>query len=58
MSTDATGCRDLRARIAAELGAEVVITMTRERTVLRLSAQAYNQASDYERLATYLAALR
>jgi isopenicillin-N epimerase len=58
MSTDATGCRDLRARIAAELGAEVVITMARERTVLRLSAQAYNQASDYERLATYLAALR
>jgi uncharacterized protein HemY len=35
-----------------------VITMARERTVLRLSAQAYNQASDYERLATYLAALR
>lgn len=58
MSTDAAGCRALRARIAAERGAEVVITMARGRSVLRLSAQAYNRAEDYEKLAAYLAALR
>jgi isopenicillin-N epimerase len=58
MSTDAIGCRALRGRIATELAAEVLITMARGRTVLRLSAQAYNREDDYRQLATYLAALR
>jgi isopenicillin-N epimerase len=58
MSTDMSGCRALRARIGNELPAEVVITVARGRTVLRLSAQAYNREDDYRRLATYLAALQ
>jgi isopenicillin-N epimerase len=57
MSKDAAGCRALRARIATELGAEVVVTMARGRSVLRLSAQAYNRPEDYEQLAAYLAAI-
>jgi len=57
MSTNAAGCRALRARIATELGAEVVIGIARERTVLRLSAQAYNREDDFQQLAAYLAAL-
>jgi isopenicillin-N epimerase len=56
MSTDAAGCSALRARIATELGAEVVVGIERGRTVLRLSAQAYNCEADYQQLATYLAA--
>jgi uncharacterized protein HemY len=31
--------------------------VARGRSVLRLSAQAYNREEDYEQLATYLAAL-
>ena len=58
MSTDAAGCRVLRERIARELGAEVVITMARGRTVLRLSAQVYNREDEFRQLAAYLAALR
>ena len=58
MSTDATGCRALRARIANELRAEVVVAMARGGTVLRLSAQAYNREEDFEQLAAYLAAIR
>jgi isopenicillin-N epimerase len=57
MSTDAAGCRVLRERIARDIGAEVVITMARGRTVLRLSAQAYNGEDDFRQLAAYLAAL-
>jgi isopenicillin-N epimerase len=57
MAADAASCRDLRTRIATELGAEVVITMARRRAVLRLSAQAYNREQDFEQLAVYLAAL-
>ncbi len=51
------GCRALRARIAAEIGAEVVITMARGRPVLRLSAQVYNHDHDFQELARYFAAL-
>jgi isopenicillin-N epimerase len=57
MSMDANGCRELRARIARDINAEVVIGIARGRTVLRLSAHAYNRENDYEQLATYLAAL-
>lgn len=57
MASDTAGCRALRARIAAELGAEVVITMARGRSVLRVSAQAYNCDQDFQQLAGYLAAL-
>lgn len=57
MSSDAVSGRALRQRIAAELRAEVMITAARGRSVLRLSAQAYNREDDYERLADYLAAL-
>jgi isopenicillin-N epimerase len=57
MAPDTAGCRALRARIATELGAEVVITIARGRTVLRLSAQAYNRDQDFQQLAVYLAAL-
>jgi hypothetical protein len=57
LSTDAAGCRVLRERIARELGAEVVVGIARERTVLRLSAQAYNREDDFQQLAAYLAAL-
>jgi isopenicillin-N epimerase len=56
MSTDIAGCRALRARIATELRAEVVVTIARGRTVLRLSAQAYNCEDEFQQLATYLAA--
>ncbi len=57
MSTDVAGCRALRARVAKELGAEVVIAVARGRTVLRLSAQAYNREDDYRLLAAYLATI-
>ncbi len=57
LSTDAAGCRALRARVATELRAEVVIGLARGRTVLRLSAQAYNREDDYQQLAGYLASL-
>jgi len=57
MSSDAVSARALRERISAELRAEVMITVARGRSVLRLSAQAYNREEDYEQLATYLAAL-
>ena len=57
IAPDTAGCRALRARIATELGAEVVITMARERMVLRLSAQVYNRDQDFQQLAGYLAAL-
>ncbi|MGA7987046.1 MAG: aminotransferase class V-fold PLP-dependent enzyme [Candidatus Dormiibacterota bacterium] len=57
MASDAAACRALRARIATELGAEVVVTMARGRAALRLSAQAYNRHKDYEQLAAYLRTL-
>jgi isopenicillin-N epimerase len=57
MAPDTAGCRALRARVATELRAEVVITMARGRTVLRLSAQAYNRDQDFQQLAVYLATL-
>ena len=57
LALDGVGCRALRARIATDLGAEVAITMARGRAVLRLSAHAYNRATDYRHLAGYLAAL-
>jgi isopenicillin-N epimerase len=57
VAPNAAACTALRARIATELGAEVVITMARGRPVLRLSAQAYNRVQDFQELALYLAAL-
>jgi hypothetical protein len=57
MSMDIAGCLALRARIAEELRAEVVVTVARGRTVMRLSAQAYNREDEYRRLAAYLATI-
>jgi isopenicillin-N epimerase len=51
---DDDSVRDLRRRIAADIGAEVMITVARGQPVLRLSAHAYNRVEDYETLAAYL----
>jgi isopenicillin-N epimerase len=53
---DGTGTA-IRQRISEELGIEVAVNQWRERTLLRISAQVYNRAEDYERLAAKLPAL-
>ncbi|GIG62843.1 aminotransferase class V [Longispora fulva] len=47
----------LRARIVAEIGAEVAISYWGGGGILRLSAQVYNTAAEYERLAEALPVL-
>lgn len=47
----------LRQRIAAETGAEVALNSWQGRGLLRLSAQVYNRADEYERLAERLPAV-
>lgn len=47
----------LRNRIADELAAEVNVMVWRDRSFVRLSAQIYNRAAEYERLAEGLPAL-
>ena len=47
----------IRLRIAEELATEVAVNRWHERTLLRLSAQVYNRAEEYERLAAKLPAL-
>jgi isopenicillin-N epimerase len=46
--------KDLSARIAEELGAEVAVFPWRDRGYIRLSAQAYNAPAEYEELAAGL----
>jgi isopenicillin-N epimerase len=47
----------LRDRIAEELRVEVAVTVWRDRLLLRLCAQVYNQPHEYERLAEGLPSL-
>jgi isopenicillin-N epimerase len=47
----------LRRRIATELSTVVSIDVWRGRGLLRLSAQVYNRAAEYDRLADRLPAL-
>ncbi|NJC81692.1 aminotransferase class V-fold PLP-dependent enzyme [Planosporangium mesophilum] len=54
LATDLASASALRRRIADELGFEVAVNPYRGQGLLRLSAQVYNQASDYERLAERL----
>jgi isopenicillin-N epimerase len=54
---DGTDPGAIRLRIADELATEVAVNQWRERTFLRLSAQVYNRADEYERLAAKLPAL-
>jgi isopenicillin-N epimerase len=54
---DLDDVRHWRQRIADELAAEVAIVSWRGRGLLRLSAQVYNRADEYERLAERLPAL-
>jgi isopenicillin-N epimerase len=49
--------QDLQALIADRLAAEVAVTRWRDRTWLRLCAQVYNTAGQYDRLAERLPAL-
>jgi isopenicillin-N epimerase len=54
LATDAGGATALRQRIADELGFEVAVNAYRGRGLLRLSAQIYNRADEYDRLAEVL----
>jgi len=54
---DGTDPGAVRLRIADELATEVAVNQWHERTFLRLSAQVYNRAEEYERLAAKLPAL-
>ncbi|NJC64117.1 aminotransferase class V-fold PLP-dependent enzyme [Planosporangium flavigriseum] len=56
LATDLAAASDLRRRIADELGFEVGVNPFHGRGLLRLSAQVYNRASDYDRLAERLPA--
>jgi isopenicillin-N epimerase len=56
LATDLASAATLRRRIADELGCEVAVNPFRGRGLLRLSAQVYNRASEYERLAERLPA--
>lgn len=57
IATDDDGAAQLQARIGEEAGIEVGVTTWRGQGFLRLSAQAYNAPTDYERLAADLPAL-
>jgi isopenicillin-N epimerase len=57
LATDYPAAGALRRRIADELGVEVAVNPWRGRGWLRVSAQIYNAAGDYERLAAGLPAL-
>ncbi|MET9021227.1 aminotransferase class V-fold PLP-dependent enzyme [Actinopolymorpha sp. NPDC004070] len=57
VATDQEGAHALSGRIAKDLRIEVAVTCWRERGFVRVSAQAYNAAEEYERLATGLAHL-
>jgi isopenicillin-N epimerase len=50
VGADEDAARELTERIAGELRCEVAVTAWRRRGFLRLSAQAYNAPSEYERL--------
>jgi isopenicillin-N epimerase len=54
VGADEEAARALTQRIARELRCEIAVTMWRRRGYLRLSAQAYNAPSEYERLGTGL----
>lgn len=54
VATDQPAAAALRRRISDELSAEVGLASWRGRGYLRLSAQVYNRAEDYERLAAGL----
>src|SRR4051794_3182359 len=53
-ATDAGAARMLRQRIADDVGFEVAVNAYRGRGLLRLSAQVYNRADEYDRLAERL----
>nr|WP_238344981.1 aminotransferase class V-fold PLP-dependent enzyme [Actinopolymorpha cephalotaxi] len=55
VAADQEGAHALSARIAQDLRIEVAVTCWRDRGFVRVSAQAYNAAEEYERLATGLA---
>jgi isopenicillin-N epimerase len=55
IATDPAGALDLRTRIEQSLATEVAVSCWRGRGYLRLSAQVYNLAEEYERLAAGLA---
>jgi isopenicillin-N epimerase len=57
VATDMASSMALRARIAAELSCEVAVNVWRDQPLLRLSAQVYNRAEEYVRLAEGLPAL-
>jgi isopenicillin-N epimerase len=56
LATDVKAARDLRRRIADELGFELAVNAFQGRGLLRLSAQVYNRADEYDRLAERLPA--
>ena len=57
IGTDIDDARRWRLRISDELAAEVAVTSWRGRGMLRLCAQVYNRADEYDRLAEGLPAL-
>ncbi|NJC68204.1 aminotransferase class V-fold PLP-dependent enzyme [Planosporangium thailandense] len=57
LAGDLAGAARLRQRIADELGVEVAVNPYRDRGLLRLSAQVYNRAEEYDRLAQRLPGL-
>lgn len=57
IATTQVQAQALQARIAAEIGCEVAVVAWNGRGLLRLSAHAYNQTTDYRRLAAGLPAL-
>jgi isopenicillin-N epimerase len=57
VATDRDTARALRQRIADELSVEVNISVYQGRGLLRLCAQVYNRADEYDRLAERLPAL-
>jgi isopenicillin-N epimerase len=56
LATDLAAAGRLRQRIADELGFEVAVNPYRGQGLLRLSAQVYNRAEEYDRLAERLPA--
>ena len=57
IATTERGAAALYERISADLRTEVAVVRWSGRAGLRLSAQAYNQPAEYERLAVGLPAL-